>query len=53
MQIKMFIEHPERKPKPTFDMELGNKHHREVAASLKGINFFIFITPKSYEFIFT
>ena len=37
MQIKMFIEHPERKPKPTFDMELGNKHHREVAASLKGI----------------
>ena len=37
MQIKMFIEHPELKPKPTFDMLAGEEHHKEVASKLKDI----------------
>lgn len=37
MQIKMFMEHPELKPKPTFNMLEGERHHREVASKLKDI----------------
>jgi hypothetical protein len=37
MQIKMFIEHPELKPKPSFNMLEGETHHREVASKLKDV----------------
>ena len=37
MQIKMFIEHPELKPQPTFNQLEGEAHHHEVASKLKDI----------------
>ena len=37
MQIKMFIEHPELKPKPSFNILEGETHHREVASKLKDV----------------
>lgn len=37
MQIKMFIEHPELKPKPTINQIDGNIHHQEVVSKLKGV----------------
>ena len=37
MQIKMFHEHPELKPKPTFNMLEGERHHKEVVSKLKDV----------------
>lgn len=37
MQIKMFHEHPELKPKPTFNMLEGERHHKEVVDKLKDV----------------